>query len=349
MAQFSGSGPLKQQLLEMNVQKVLVTGAAGYLGAGLCEWLESSGFSYVGLDVISKEEVHSPLIPRCEPIYKMKGEHKFTRCGNKVYTTAVGSIVDKATVESIISQDIDVILHTAALHKPNVSSHDAQDFIDTNITGTLNLLESAVAHKVKAFIFTSTTSLFGSANHSKPGEPAARVTEDATPVPLNVYGVTKYSAEQLCRLYHVLHSLPIIILRTSRFFPEPDDLSKFPITDENFKANEYLYRRVHYEDVINSHLHAIIMAPRLGYDLFIISAVPPNFTSEDLVDLGKNAPLVIARYYPRYKEIYEKLGWKMFPTFDRVYFSNKCVEVLRFTPKYNFEIYLEEMLQKLTK
>src|SRR6185369_1924514 len=115
------------------------------------------------------------------------------------------------------------VLHAATLHKPHVATHTRQAFVDTNITGTLNLLEESVAAGVQAFVFTSTTSAFGRALVPPPGEPAAWITEDVVPVPKNIYGATKVAAEDLCELVHRDHGLPGVILRTSRFFPEEDD------------------------------------------------------------------------------------------------------------------------------
>ena len=60
-------------------------------------------------------------------------------------------------------QGVDIVLHTAALHKPHVATHSRQDFVDVNVSGTLNLLEEAVAAGVPAFVYTSTTSVFGDA------------------------------------------------------------------------------------------------------------------------------------------------------------------------------------------
>ena len=86
---------------------------------------------------------------------------------------------------------VDAVFHTASLHKPHVITHSRQEFVDTNITGTLNLLEAAVSVGVQSFVFTSTTSTFGRALTPPPGAPAAWITEDVTPVPKNIYGVTK--------------------------------------------------------------------------------------------------------------------------------------------------------------
>jgi UDP-glucose 4-epimerase len=58
---------------------------------------------------------------------------------------------------------VGAVVHTATLHKPHVDTHSRQAFVDTNITGTLNLLEEAMRVGVRAFVFTSTTSVFGRA------------------------------------------------------------------------------------------------------------------------------------------------------------------------------------------
>ena len=76
-----------------------------------------------------------------------------------------------------------------------------QDFVDVNITGTLNLLEEAASENVAAFVYTSTTSVLGDTLVPPRGEPTVWVTEDVIPVPKNIYGVTKAAAEDLCQLF----------------------------------------------------------------------------------------------------------------------------------------------------
>jgi UDP-glucose 4-epimerase len=72
----------------------------------------------------------------------------------------------------------------------------------------LNLLEEALSAGVQAFIFTSTTSVYGRALTPTSGAPAAWITEDVVPVPKNIYGVTKLAAENLCELIHLDRGLP---------------------------------------------------------------------------------------------------------------------------------------------
>src|SRR5207302_4948883 len=154
---------------------------------------------------------------------------------------------------------VDAVLHAAALHKPHVATHSRQDFVDTNLTGTLNLLEEAASAGARSFVFTSTTSAFGGALTPPAGAPAAWVTEDVRPIPRNIYGVTKAAAEDLCELFHRSHRLACLILRTSRFFPEEDDdpATRRAYENANVKVNEFLYRRVDLEDVVAAHLLAV--------------------------------------------------------------------------------------------
>jgi nucleoside-diphosphate-sugar epimerase len=150
----------------------LVTGSAGHLGEALMRSLRLAGRAVIGMDLLP-----SP------------------------FTDFVGSIRDRAFVQRSM-RGMRVIIHYATLHKPHVATHANRDFVETNISGTLVLLEEASAAEVEAFVFTSTTSAFGSALTPAPGEPAAWVTADVVPIPRNIYGVTKVAAENLCEMFH---------------------------------------------------------------------------------------------------------------------------------------------------
>ena len=294
--------------------RVLVTGSAGHLGEALMRTLPAAGHEPIGVDIKP-----SP------------------------FTQQVGSIADRAFVGQCMS-GIDVVLHAATLHKPHVATHSRQDFIDTNVTGTLNLLEEAARAGVRAFVFTSTTSVFGRALVPPAGAPAAWITEEVAPVPKNIYGITKVAAEGLCELFHHKFGLPCVVLRTSRFFPEEDDRRRraTPTTDLNVKANEFLYRRADIEDIVDAHLLAIERAGALGFGRYIISATTP-FTREDLAELRAAAPAVVARRVPRYREVYAPRGWSMFPGIDRVYVNERARRELGWQPKYNFAAVLEQI------
>ncbi|MPZ86343.1 MAG: NAD-dependent epimerase/dehydratase family protein [Actinophytocola sp.] len=298
----------------MSDGKVLVTGSAGHLGEALVRVLRAQGRPVVGVDVLD-----SP------------------------FTTVVGSVADPDVVRACLS-GVSAVLHPATLHKPHVGSHDRQAFVDTNITGTLTLLEESVAAGVESVVFTSTTSTFGRALTPRAGEPAAWITEDVVPIPRTVYGVTKTAAENLCELVHRDHGLPVVVLRTSRFFPEPDDRDEVRTAyeDANLKANEYLYRRVDIADVVDAHLLALSRAPALGFDRFIVSATTP-FTAADLPTLHRDAPSVVARLYPDQPALYASRGWRMFPEIDRVYVNTRARDVLGWRPRHDFRHVLNEL------
>jgi nucleoside-diphosphate-sugar epimerase len=294
--------------------RILVTGSSGHLGEALCRVLAADGVETAGLDVLP-----SP------------------------HTTIVGSIADRDTVREAL-RGVDAVLHTATLHKPHVGSHTRQEFVDTNVTGTLTLLEEAVAAGVGRFVFTSTTSAFGRALTPVEGAPANWITEDVVPVPRNIYGVTKLAAENVCELIHRDHGLPILILRTSRFFPEPDDRDEIRTAyeDANLKVNELLYRRADIADMVEAHRLALQRAPELGFGRYIISATTP-FTREDLAELHADAPAVVKRHHPAYEAIYARLGWRMFDTIERVYDNTAARRDLGWTPRYGFASTLERL------
>ena len=252
------------------------------------------------------------------------------------FTKFVGSIADRDFVRTCMG-GVDAIVHTATLHKPHVVTHRRQDFVDTNVTGTLNLLEEAVAAGVGVFIFTSTTSVFGRALTPAPGDPAVWITEDVTPVPKNIYGVTKVAAENLCELVHRDRGLACLILRTSRFFPDADDRkeTRDAFADANVKVNEFLYRRADIEDVASAHLRALERAGSIGFGRYIVSATTP-LTRDDLRGLRTDAPGVVRRRVPDCEPVYAARGWKMFPTIDRVYVNDKARHELGWEPRYDF-------------
>ncbi|KJX97210.1 NAD-dependent epimerase like protein [Zymoseptoria brevis] len=269
---------------------VLVTGSAGHLGHALMISLPTQGYRPIGIDILSSS-----------------------------HTTHVGSIADSSFVASIFSRypSLQHIPHTATLHKPHVDSHAKSEFVETNIRGTLILLELAVeSGHIKSFVFTSTTSTFGAALAPKSGQPAAWIDESVVPIPKpaawidesvvpipkNIYGATKCAAEFLCRLVHSQSKMSVLVLKTSRFFQEPDDSAdaREMYDDDNLKVLELLHRRADIADVVSAHVCAIQQAEKVGWGKFIVSAPPPFVNDERTLQMlnGGQAGDLIRKFLP---------------------------------------------------
>jgi nucleoside-diphosphate-sugar epimerase len=152
--------------------------------------------------------------------------------------------------------------------------------------------------------------------------------------PRNIYGATKLAAEALCRAHHLVTGLPCVVLRTSRFFPEDDDAHDAP-AGENLKANELLYRRLTVEDAARAHLLALEQAPRIGFDVLIVSA-PCPFTRDDAAALGHDAAALVAARFPDAPALYAARGWTLPRRIDRVYDASRAERVLGFRAQTDF-------------
>jgi UDP-glucose 4-epimerase len=294
--------------------RVLVTGSAGHLGEGLVRTLRERRHEVTGIDLVD-----SP------------------------FTTQLGSVADSGFVRSCL-RGIDLVIHAAALHKPHVATHPRQAFVDTNVTGTLVVLEAALECGVSGVVFSSTTSAFGAALRPADGRPAVWIDEDVASVPRNIYGVTKKAAEDLCELFFRSKGLPCIVLRTSRFFPEEDDdpALRSGYDDLNLKANEYLYRRLDLADAVEAHLLAAERAPQIGFGRYVVSATTP-FEPQHLRCLRTDAPGVVRSLFPDYEEVYHRRGWRMLPSIDRVYVNRRARDELGWRPRFDFRHVLDAL------
>jgi UDP-glucose 4-epimerase len=291
--------------------RILLTGSSGWLGRFLAPRLRERGHEVIGLDVAGGSD-----------------------------TGVIGSVADRGLVDSIFAgRGIEAVIHAGALHKPDIERYPPAAFEAANVEGTRNLLEAAAAAGNDRFIFTSTTSLMISerirAGKAGGAARAFWLDEEFGPLePRNVYGVTKLEAERRCRRVHEETGLAVLILRTGRFFPEEDDTHR-DLSGENTKANELLNRRLTVEDSAEAHVVALDRAPELGFDTFILSA-PPPFSKADAEDLIRDAPAVIARYFPDAPALYAERGWALPAYIDRVYDPSRAERRLGFRCRTDF-------------
>jgi nucleoside-diphosphate-sugar epimerase len=173
------------------MSKVLVTGAAGFIGSHLSEALLAAGHEVVGLDTFV------PYYPRPlkdNNLHAAKGNGKFHFIEADLRTADLKPAVDGCAT----------IFHLAAMPGLMRSWTDFNLYMTCNIEATQRLLETARDAKTPHFIHVSTSSVYGK---------EATQGEDAPLTPFSPYGVTKLAAENLCRAYEVNFGVPITILR----------------------------------------------------------------------------------------------------------------------------------------
>ena len=164
-------------------------------------------------------------------------------------------------------------------------------------------------------------------------ERAVWVDEELRPEPRDIYDITKQAAEALCRDFFEQEGLQTVVLRVSRFLPEPVNLA----------ANHRFYRGLDERDGARGHLLAL-EHDFSEFEIFNISAGSP-FQREDLGQLKQAPRQVITRRLPWAALAYEQLGWHFPASIDRVYSIEKARRLLGYAPQYTAERLLREALQ----
>ncbi len=180
----------------MPESKVLVTGAAGFIGSHLCERLLSQGCLVTGVD--NFDHFYDPQIKR-------RNIQNCTKNDN--FQLIQADIRDVAAMDEAVGAGVDIIIHLAA--KAGVRPSIAQPLLytDVNVNGTTALLEAARQHKVSKFIFGSSSSVYGN-NKKVPFS-----EDDNVDFPISPYAATKKAGELICHTYHHLYSMDITCLR----------------------------------------------------------------------------------------------------------------------------------------
>lgn len=176
---------------------ILVTGGAGFIGSHLCDTLLERGDSVC---------VYDNFDPYYDPQVKRRNLKQAQDSVNFSLTT--GDIRDTGQLAALFAKSrFDAIVHLAALAGVRESLERPQEFIDVNISGTLNLLEAARRHGKPRFILASTSSVYG----LSPLLPYRE--DDPLLMPVSPYGASKIACEKLAHIYHAVHGLSCVSLR----------------------------------------------------------------------------------------------------------------------------------------
>ena len=188
--------------------KVLVTGCAGFIGAKVVELLLDQGHTVVGIDNLN--ESYDVRLKRWR-LDHLAGRAHWSFCQADIADrAALSDVLECATKDSSAQngrQAFDATVNLAARAGVRQSVRDPASYLQTNVVGTLNLLDFCKERGVHKFVLASTSSLYG-ANNPCP------FSEDAnTDRPLSPYAASKKAAEALAFSYHHLHGLDITVLR----------------------------------------------------------------------------------------------------------------------------------------
>lgn len=236
-------------------------------------------------------------------------------------TALVADVRDTAQLAPLLA-GADAVVHTAALHVPDLAEYDAAEFHEVNVAATERLLQAAGEAGVARFVYTSTTSLYGDAMLPELGE-AAWVTESLAPRPRDVYDETKLAAEAACA-EAARGGLACTALRMSRCFPE----------EPRLVAVYRLYRGVEADDVAQAHELALAR-DGAGFEAFNVSA-PSPFTRADCRRLYEDAASVILERHPWAEAEFLRRGWALPRSIDRVYVVEKAMSGLGYRPAHDF-------------
>jgi len=179
------------------MQKILVTGSAGFIGFHLSKLLLSEGYNVIGYDGMTdyydvriKEHRHQMLLQ------------------NEKFSCVVGQLEDLEKLQSLCKSDApDIIVHLAAQAGVRYSLENPRAYIDANVVGTLNILECARELDVKHLLMASTSSVYG-ANEVMPFVETEKVN-----TPMTIYAATKMANEAMAHSYAHLWNLPTTMFR----------------------------------------------------------------------------------------------------------------------------------------
>jgi nucleoside-diphosphate-sugar epimerase len=186
--------------------KILVTGAAGFIGHNVVRFLEQQGHECFGID----SRTDYGFIPRAELDYLMQ-----ERCRRIQALPHVIDIREADKIKQFVGLfNIQAIVHLASFPRQKVVKQNPSVASEVMSTGLINLLEAAVTHRVKKFVYISSSMVYGDFEND--------VTEDAPCNPKGQYGIMKYMGEKLVEDYSRQHSIDYTIIRPSAVYGELD-------------------------------------------------------------------------------------------------------------------------------
>ncbi len=267
-------------------KKILVTGAAGFIGSHAVEQLVKRGDRVIGLDNLN--DYYDPA--RKEANLREVTELALAKQWTGTFEFLKGDIRDRQLVADLFSDhQFDAIIHLAAMAGVRVSIDAPDLYYDVNVMGTLALLDAAVGRigrknpeTLPTFIFASTSSVYGNT------QTVPFVPDDMCDRPLAPYAASKRASEMLSYTYHHLHKLNCTVFRFFTVYGPRGrpDMMAYKVLDNIFTGcevplynNGNMYRDWTYVEDIVSGLVAAVDKP-LGYEILNLGRGEPVLLSD---------------------------------------------------------------------
>lgn len=296
------------------MSKILVTGGAGFIGSHLCDRLLKEGHFVACLDNFNN--YYDPLV---------KLENIKNNFSNPNFKLLVEDTENREKLEYIFEQyDFDVVIHLAARAGVRGSIEHILDYRDTNIIGTINLLELCKIHNVKNFIYASSSSVYGNNDKVPFNE------DDFVDKPISPYATTKRTGELFCYTYHHLCGINTTVLRFFNVYGPRNrpDMAHFTFTKAIFEgtvikkfgdgtvSRDYTY----IDDIINGVITCL--DKHFGYEIINLGNSDPVSLTEMIETLEncvgikaktESAPLPqgdVVRTYADISKAKKLLNWE---------------------------------------
>lgn len=271
--------------------KILVTGAAGFIGFHLCKRLLSEGYSVVGLDNVN--DYYDVDLKEDRIRHLEKFEHfRFKR----------QDLQDREKMSGLFEEyKFEYVVNLAAQAGVRHSISHPFDYIETNVTGFLNVLERCKDHQVKHLVFASSSSVYG-ANTSMPFS-----VKHETNHPISLYAATKKSNELLAHSYAYTYNLPVTGLRFFSVYGPwgRPDMALFIFTKNIAEGlpidvfNEGLMQRdfTYIDDIVEGIRRVIPKVSEPDKSWQSDNPVPDSsFVPYRLFNIGNNAPIALIEF-----------------------------------------------------
>lgn len=297
---------------------ILVTGGAGFIGSHLCDRLLALGYKVICVDNFN--DSYPPVFKR-QNIASARKHPEFV-----LYET---DICDKEKLEKVfIENSIDKVVHLAARGGVQKSIEEPEKYFETNVLGTLNVLELMTKYQIPHLLFSSSSTVYGRDAKTPFSE------SDPPQKPTSPYGASKIAAEAIIYTYSYLHKINATILRFFNVYgprTRPDmALYKFtellshgrPVTENKGHRRDFTY----IDDIIDG----------------VVSSLDKEFAFE-IINLGRSHPIGVHTYIlniAKALNVTPKISFRSPPPEEMMLTmadTRKARNLLRFRPKTKVE------------